>query len=1003
MSRLRAFCVLTVCLFAVAAIGQGTTGFITGTVTTDGAPLPGVTVTITSPALQGSRSAISGEGGGFTFPSVPPGNYTVTYELSGMQKVTQRVHVQLGSTARADADLKMSSVAESITVTASAPAVLETTDVARNYSSEEIARLPVRRNITDTTLLAPGVNQGGARNNISISGAASYDNLFLVNGVTVNENLRGQPHDLFIEDAIQESTVLTGSVSAEYGRFTGGVVSTLTRSGGNEFHGSFRDNLSNPKWIAKTELETADHPDELASVYEGTLGGYVLKDRLWFFVAGRDAKGAPAAGFNPTGSTVAPTGVTPITFQNTVDETRYEVKLTAQVLPQHSIVGSYLNVDRVETNNYFAPIYDELSIVPSRSLPNELLAVGYSGVLTSSLLLEGQYSKKDFAFVNSGGRFTDPIQGTWVQDSTARWNAPVFCGVCTPETRDNESITAKATYFFNTRSLGTHNIVVGGEDYAETRGVNNYQSASQYQVISTGTAVFHNGHPYPRFDSATRLQYRPILQLSRGSDMQTRSYFVNDKWDLNSHWSFNVGVRYDKNNAVDASGNLVSDDSAFSPRLGLIYDIRGDSRFRVNASYSHYVTKIVDGNVGSGAAGAGVPALFNYRYEGPVVNPAGTPVDQLVPTQAALQIMFNWFNSLTDAQKTAALASSSIPGHTTRILEPIESPFVREIVLGFGSQITPRAYGRIDLIARDWDNLYQTRVDLGTGTFTAPNGSRGDLNTIINDDGFLEREYRGVQTQFQWTANRFNVGGGYTWATLKGNDVPEGDGTAGVTNTFGYFYPEYLNYERRAPKGYLTGDQRHRARVWVGYDIPFPVGTLNATMLQAYDSGRAYSAVGNIDATGRTTPFTGSPANPGYLLTSVSDSHAYYFSDRGAFRTDAAHATDLAVNYTLPIRRVELFAQGQVLNVFNNDAVNDIYLSRMDFTVRTRRSNGASSGLVAFNPYTDTPKECPQGAPAAECTALGAHWQLGPNFGKATSKDGFQTPRTYRFSVGLRF
>jgi hypothetical protein len=631
--------------------------------------------------------------------------------------------------------------------------------------------------------------------------------------------------------------------------------------------------------------------------------------------------------------------------------------------------------------------------------------VSYNGVITSNLLAEAQYSKKEFAFVNSGGIYTDQIKGTWIADTQARWNAPVFCGVCTPETRDNDSVVAKATYFFNSKSLGTHSIVGGGENYHETRGVNNYQSASQYQITSTGTAVFFNGKPYPRFDSASTLQYRPVLQLSHGSDLSTKAVFLNDKWDFNTHWNFNVGVRYDKNDAVDASGNVVSDDSAFSPRFGLIYDVRGDGKYRINASYSHYVTKIVDGNVGGAAAGAGVPANFSYRYDGPVVNPAGTPNDQLVPTQAALGILFNWFNSLTDAQKAAVLTSSSIPGYTTRILEPIASPYVREVVVGFGSQLAPRAFVRLDLISREWDNFYQTRVDLGTGRFTAPNGAKGDLAVLVNDDGFIERTYRAVQTQFQWSPKSFNIGGGYTWSRMEGNDVPEGDGTAGVPNSFGHFYPEFLNYEARAPKGVLLGDQTHRAKIWLGYDVPFPLGNLNATILQSYDSGRAYSAIGNINAAG----YPGSPANPGYFQSGstigsqLTTTHTYYFSKRGAFRTDAVTSTDLAVNYTLPIRQASLFLQGQVLNLFGEDNFNNITLGNIDLTVRTNRTNGASSGLSAFNPYTTTPKECPQGAAASECSAMGAHYQLGPNFGKAATKDAYQTPRTIRFAVGLRF
>lgn len=1018
MPRLRQFLVfLFALLCAFSALAQ-TTGSLVGTATSDGAALPGVTVTISSPALQGARTTITGEGGGYSFPSLPPGRYTVTFEVSGMAKVTQTVSVLLASTARADAEMKMSSVAEAITVTAAAPAVLETTDVSRNFSSELVSELPVRRNIVDTVLLAPGVNNSGARGNISISGAASYDNLFLVNGVTVNENLRGQPHDLFIEDAIQETTILTGAVSAEYGRFTGGVVSSLTKSGGNEFHGSFRDTFNNASWIKKTPIETTDHLDEIAQTYEATLGGYAWRDRLWFFAAGRDAKGAPAVGINPIGSTTAPAGQPVTTFSNTIDEKRYEVKLTAQLFPQHSLVASYLDVDRVESNNFFAPIYDVESIVASRSLPNTLLAVSYNGVLTSNLLVEAQYSEKEFSFIGSGGIFTDQIKGTWIQDANARWNAPVFCGVCTPEGRDNDSIAAKGTYFVNTRAMGTHNLVAGGEDYHETRAVNNYQSASQYEIFATGTARFFNGVPYPIFDSATRLRHRPILTLSQGSDMKTRAFFVNDKWDFNNHWSFNVGVRYDKNDAVDASGNVVSDDSAFSPRLGAMYDIFGDGRYRVNASYSHYVTKIVDGNVGGGAAGAGVPALFNYRYEGPVINAAGTPDNQLVGTRDALAIMFNWFNNLTEAQKTAVLVSSSIPGFTTQIIEPISSPYVRELVLGLGTQIGSNGHARIDLIDRKWDNAYQTLTDLSTGRFTAPNGATGDLSAIVNDEGFIERTYQAVQTQFGWNRSRFNIGGGYTWSHVEGNDLPEGDGTAGITNQFGYFYPEYLNYERRAPMGTLLGDQTHRFRAWVGYDIPFPVGQLNATVLQAYDSGRAYSAIGNINAgplsaASGCAPSTTAKANgdckdpipalAGYLHSAISDSHAYYFSERGAFRTDAVTSTDLSLNYRIPVGRVELFAQGQLLNAFAEENVNDIYLNRMDLTIRTLRTNGAASGLKAFNPFTETPIECPQGQTAAQCKALGAHWQKSATFGQAINKDGYQSPRTYRFALGLRF
>ncbi len=114
--------------------------------------------------------------------------------------------------------------------------------------------LPTTRDINAPLLMAPGVHPSGPNGAYSISGATSFESLFLVNGVTVNENTRGQPNTLYIEDAIQETTVATAGVSAEYGRFSGGVINVVTKSGGNLFSGSLRDSLANDNWRALTSL-----------------------------------------------------------------------------------------------------------------------------------------------------------------------------------------------------------------------------------------------------------------------------------------------------------------------------------------------------------------------------------------------------------------------------------------------------------------------------------------------------------------------------------------------------------------------------------------------------------------------------------------------------------------------------------------------------------------------------------------------------------------------------
>ena len=114
-------------------------------------------------------------------------------------------------------------------------------------------------------------------------------------------------------------------------------------------------------------------------------------------------------------------------------------------------------------------------------------------------------------------------------------------------------------------------------------------------------------------------------------------------------------------------------------------------------------------------------------------------------------------------------------------------------------------------------------------------------------------------------ATALQVGATYTWSRLTGNDESEGAATATSPNqALATWYPEYLNYEQRRPIGYLGQDVRHRARLWVGYELPTRIGTFDGTVLQAFDSGYPYSAFQNIDASGRNTPFPGSLTNPGY-------------------------------------------------------------------------------------------------------------------------------------------
>ncbi|MGZ4808529.1 MAG: TonB-dependent receptor, partial [Thermoanaerobaculia bacterium] len=622
MKQARSFLFLTLLLLVAAtAFGQATTAQLTGTVTTEGKGLPGVTVTVSSPAMQGTRTTVTGANGDYFFPALPPGNYDVRFELEGMQTVTRRSNLKLAETSRVDSDLKVSKVAESITVTATSPSVLETPQVSTNLDSKLVEQLPVGRRIQDRVQLAPGVTAAGTNGQTVINGAQSFDNLYLVNGVVINENVRGQPQAAVIEDAIQETTLLTGGVSAEYGRFTGGVVSTITKSGGNDFSGSFRDNLTNDKWIAKSGLAgESNHLDKLNNTYEATLGGRILTDRLWFFGAARKENSSSS---NQTVGLLLP-------YSQTRDQKRYEGKLTGNITSRHTIVGSYLKVDDILANSSFGNIVDAASL-RSVSQPIKLYSVQYHGTLTNNFLIEALYSQKDFSIIGGGATARDRIFGTLLRDIATGWRAwsPTFCGVCEPKERNNKDWSAKGNYFLSTKNMGSHNLVAGYDEFHELRNENNYQSGSDFRFfgdfILSGGKVFIHADPNLNSSGVTRsrIQWDPLLGLSQTSDFATKSVFVNDKWDFNSNWNFSLGARYDKIDGQNQAKVTTANASRVSPRLGVIYDLKADGRNRFSATYGRYAAKIDQGPADSTATG-GRYATYLFQYKGPEINKIGT-------------------------------------------------------------------------------------------------------------------------------------------------------------------------------------------------------------------------------------------------------------------------------------------------------------------------------------------------------------------------------------------
>ena len=329
-------------LFQPRCAAQGLqTGILSGVVKDpEGLPLPGATVTVTSPVLQGSRTAVTDAIGAYIIRGLPPG---IVHGAVSVQRHRRRqadvVDVPLGGVAELDATLKLGGIQETVNVVAdSTPPTLATTQQSANYRSELISTLPIGRRPFEIAELAPGVTDNTPNvGQLAVGGAFAFDSIFLIDGVDTNDNLFGNSNNLFIEDAIEETQVLTSGISAEYGRFGGGVVNVITRSGGNQFHGSFRTNFSRPSWSDETPFEDARVPfvprtSVLSKNYEGTIGGPIIRNRLWFFNADRyqnaqtDNIFAEFSGPYTTGT----------------KNKRFELKLTGSPIVNHTVSGSFL-------------------------------------------------------------------------------------------------------------------------------------------------------------------------------------------------------------------------------------------------------------------------------------------------------------------------------------------------------------------------------------------------------------------------------------------------------------------------------------------------------------------------------------------------------------------------------------------------------------------------------------------------------------------------------------
>jgi len=495
--------VLAVSLFlAPAFVFAQTTGTIDGTITDQsGGTLPGVTVDATSANLQGNRTMITGPDGRYRFVSLPPGQYKVAANLSGFSAVTKNATVSLDQTATVNLQMRLVT-SESITVSSEAPLIdVKSTTTGTNYTSKEIEQLPVARNYASIVLAQPGVQTDvgetqGRSLAISIYGSTSAENLWLIDGVNTTNVIKGFQGKNINTEFIQEVQVKTDGYQAEYGRNTGGVINVVTKSGGNEFHGDVfgYDNSagmrSTPTFVKAPDL--SQRGDASTNIVGSTLrnvdrgeggidlGGYLLKDKIWFFGAYDRV--------NATQNIIPITGPRATeAFQQKSLSGLWSGKLTALLTHGTTITATAFSDPEARTGALVVPSgFNPNTFNGRRDVGGSDYAARADQLFGSFGLLSAQYSYHQDRFQTTPNG-TDAIQ---VRDTTLSPNLITggFGQVFGPTI--NNASKRKQLGGSYTGFLTNHEFKFGG-DYQndDTFGSTFYSGGQRIQVITCGTGV----------------------------------------------------------------------------------------------------------------------------------------------------------------------------------------------------------------------------------------------------------------------------------------------------------------------------------------------------------------------------------------------------------------------------------------------------------------------------------------------------------------------------------
>lgn len=769
------FKTLLAALFLAAsspALAVEQTGELTGIVRDEQKqPMPGVLVNLKGENLQGERAVSTNAKGEFAFRLLPPGPYTLRYTAPGYEVIEQSdVVVNIGRVTSLTVELRPGTT-ENVTVIGSVPLVDTTrTSTQDNYTIEYLEKTQVGsggRSYQSVLQNSAGTGPGDGANP-TVRGATLGENSYLIDGVDSTDPVTATFGTNFIFDAIQEIQFLTGGFAAEFGHATGGISNVVTKSGGNEIAGTFDARYRNQDFIEKGDHFTPDEVSLQRQIFEGTIGGPIIKDKLWYFVAGSYNRDD----FQPSG---APTS-------SNFDGRYYLGKLTWQINPAHKlqfqVTGDPATIDNVDSSVLVAK-----KATTKQTQGSNFLSLQWQASFSPDLLLQAQVAHY------ASQLDAEPQRG----DFTTIGNLDFLTGELTSNAIDaqysdryREQANATLTWHVP-KGAGEHTFKFGVDVQALKFEFEQFTPGGEYDDVAPDP----NGVNVPLF-------YNETIPAGRlDNDGIVQAYFAQDEWRIHPRFTLNAGLRYDTYSYNDDRGSSVIDASLLQPRVGVAWDTTGDAK-NVLKAY---------GGIFAHPSLLALPRVLNTR-----ANLLNLSVNEEIACWAFADPSdpnspcpgFGPFPIDTNGDAVidsrAFFASFGGPGGSVVARDGhLDATNVLEYSLAYERQFTNRTFAGLTLVHRRTRDIIEDEFDFASGLY------------IIDNVPELTRNHYGAELRFATQVQRLHLWSSYSYGLSRGNiEYTQSLGTD-------WDFP-WLTTNRY---GWLSDDARHTVRANGFYDLPW--------------------------------------------------------------------------------------------------------------------------------------------------------------------------------------